>query len=90
MHHLLRRSCCKVDCKKEYEPGVGPRLIRVRILIANLGHEATANHLRHYTAILPPLAVDAGLGEIGRLGYLMTKEFGPRIRLSAVTITFRL
>jgi len=79
-----------VDCKKEYEPGVGPRLIRVRILIANLGHEATANHLLHYTAILPPLAVDAGLGEIGRLGYLMTKEFGPRIRLSAVTITFRL
>ncbi len=53
--------------------------------IANLGYEATANHLRHYTAILPPLAVDAGLGEIGRLGYLMTKEFGPRIRLSAVT-----
>ena len=53
--------------------------------IANLGYEATANHLRHYTAILPPLAVDAGLGEVGRLGYLMTKEFGPRIRLSAVT-----
>jgi reductive dehalogenase len=53
--------------------------------IANLGNDATANHLRHYTAILPPLAVDAGLGEVGRLGYLMTKEFGPRIRLSAVT-----
>ncbi len=53
--------------------------------IANLGYEATANHLRHYTAILPPLAVNAGLGEVGRLGYLMTKEFGPRIRLSAVT-----
>lgn len=53
--------------------------------IANLGYEAEANHLRHYTAILPPLAVDAGLGEVGRLGYLMTREFGPRIRLSAVT-----
>ena len=53
--------------------------------IANLGYSATANHLRHYELILPPVAVDAGLGEIGRLGYLMTKEFGPRIRLSAVT-----
>lgn len=53
--------------------------------IANLGYSATADHLRHYDAILPPLAVDAGLGEMGRLGYLMTKEFGPRIRLSAVT-----
>jgi reductive dehalogenase len=59
--------------------------VQLAAFIANLGYEATANHLRHYTAILPPLAVDAGLGEVGRLGYLMTKEFGPRIRLSAVT-----
>jgi len=53
--------------------------------IANLGYSATANHLRHYDALLVPLAVDAGLGETGRLGYLLTKKFGPRIRLSAVT-----
>jgi reductive dehalogenase len=58
---------------------------QVAAFIANLGYSASANHLRHYEAILPPLAVDAGLGEIGRLGYLMTKELGPRIRLSAVT-----
>jgi reductive dehalogenase len=58
---------------------------QIAAFIANLGYKARANHLRHYTAILPPLAVDAGLGEVGRLGYLMTKEFGPRIRLSAVT-----
>jgi reductive dehalogenase len=31
------------------------------------------------------LAVDAGLGEIGRLGYLITKKYGPRVRLSLVT-----
>jgi reductive dehalogenase len=53
--------------------------------ISNLGYPATANHLRHYDAILPALAVDAGLGELGRLGYLITKEFGPRLRLNAVT-----
>jgi reductive dehalogenase len=53
--------------------------------IANLGYSASANHLRHYDAALVPLAVDAGLGETGRLGYLMTKDFGPRIRLGAVT-----
>jgi reductive dehalogenase len=53
--------------------------------IANLGYSATANHLRHYDAVLVPLAVDAGLGEMGRLGYLMTKQFGPRVRLAAVT-----
>lgn len=53
--------------------------------IANLGYSASANHLRHYDAALVPLAVDAGLGETGRLGYLMTKNFGPRVRLGAVT-----
>lgn len=53
--------------------------------ITSLGYPATANHLRHYDAVLVPLAVDAGLGEAGRLGYLMTKRFGPRVRLGAVT-----
>jgi len=59
--------------------------VQLASYIANLGYPATANHLRHYEAILVPLAVDAGLGELGRLGYLMTREFGPRIRLGAVT-----
>jgi reductive dehalogenase len=53
--------------------------------IANLGYSATAHHLRHYDFVMVPLAVDAGLGECGRLGYLMTKEFGPRVRLGAVS-----
>ncbi len=53
--------------------------------IANLGYSATANHFRHYDTLLPPIAVDAGLGEVGRLGYLITKKYGPRIRLSLVT-----
>jgi len=58
---------------------------QVASFIANLGYSATANHLRHYDAIMVPLAVDAGLGELGRLGYLITKELGPRVRLGAVT-----
>jgi len=53
--------------------------------IANLGYSATANHLLHYDSPMVPLAIDAGLGELGRLGYLITKQFGPRIRLGAVT-----
>jgi reductive dehalogenase len=59
--------------------------IQLAAFISNLGYLATANHLRHYDALMVPLAVDAGLGELGRLGYLITKEFGPRIRLGAVT-----
>lgn len=53
--------------------------------IANIGYPSTTNHLRYYEALLVPLAIDAGLGELGRLGFLVTKEFGPRIRLGCVT-----
>ena len=58
--------------------------------IANMGYSAIANHVRHYDASLVPLAVDAGLGETGRLGYLMTKDLGPRVRLAAVTTDLEL
>lgn len=58
---------------------------QVAAYIANLGYSASANHLRHYDALMVPLAVDAGLGELSRMGYLITKQLGPRIRLSAVT-----
>ncbi len=59
--------------------------VQLATFIANLGYSAAANHFRHYEALLVPLAVDAGLGEIGRHGYLISKKFGPRIRLGAVT-----
>ena len=53
--------------------------------IANLGYAATANHSRHYDLLMIPAAVDAGLGELGRFGYLITRELGPRARILAVT-----
>ncbi|MHA1960338.1 MAG: reductive dehalogenase [Candidatus Thorarchaeota archaeon] len=31
-----------------------------------------------------PLAIDAGLGQFGRHGILITKEFGPRVRLTKI------
>ncbi len=36
------------------------------------------------TALSIPLAIDAGLGELGRLGYLVTPEFGPHVRIDKV------
>ena len=53
--------------------------------IANLGYAATANHSRHYDLLMTPAAIDAGLGELGRCGYLITRELGPRVRIFAVT-----
>ena len=73
-----------IESMKDYAKGAFIST-QLAAMIANLGYSASANHLRYYEAILPPLAVDAGLGEVGRLGYLITKEFGPRVRLGAIT-----
>ncbi len=53
--------------------------------LAALGYRAVAHHSRHYDLLMVPLAIDAGLGEYGRLGYLIADRFGPRVRLFAVT-----
>ncbi len=44
-------------------------------------HVANSN----YQIMLPPVAHDAGLGELGRFGFLISPRFGARIRLGAVT-----
>jgi len=36
------------------------------------------------TALSIPMAIDAGLGELGRSGLLITKKFGSRVRISKV------
>ena len=54
-------------------------------LIRSMGYEATAHIDGNYEVICPLVAVDAGLGVIGRMGLLMTPELGPRVRISVVT-----
>jgi reductive dehalogenase len=53
--------------------------------IRTLGYPARAHHLRNYGVMVVPVAVDAGLGELARCGYLVTKEFGANLRLVCVT-----
>jgi len=50
-----------------------------------LGYEARAHVDGNYRVMCVPIARDAGLGELGRLGLLITREYGPRVRLSVVT-----
>ena len=63
---------------------------KISIIVANfirrLGYPARA-HIAgsNYQAMLPPLAWLAGLGEMGRLGILITSKYGPRARLGLIT-----
>lgn len=53
--------------------------------IRQLGWSARAHHVRNEQLFQVPHAIDAGLGEQGRLNYLITRQFGPRVRLASVT-----
>ena len=50
-----------------------------------LGYSARAHIDGSYRVVCPLVARDAGLGEIGRMGLLMTPKLGPRVRLAVVT-----
>jgi reductive dehalogenase len=50
-----------------------------------LGWPARAHHLRNYGVLVVPVAVDAGLGELGRCGYLLHPRLGANLRLACVT-----
>jgi len=59
--------------------------LQLGYLIRSLGYPARAHIDGNYRVIAPLVARDAGLGEIGRIGLLMTPELGPRVRLGVVT-----
>lgn len=57
-------------------------LLSLSQYIRNLGYRAVPS--MNDTALAIPLAVQAGLGEYGRHGIVITPEFGPRVRLGKV------
>jgi ferredoxin len=59
--------------------------VQLAAFIRGLGYPARAHIDGNYRVICPLVARDAGLGEIGRMGLLMTPTHGPRVRLAAVT-----
>jgi len=52
---------------------------------SRLGYRARAHVDGNYRVLVTAAAVDAGLGEIGRLGLLITPTHGPQVRLAAVS-----
>jgi ferredoxin len=53
--------------------------------IKNLGYSARAHLDGNYQVLATAVAHDAGLGELGRLGLIITPTHGPRVRTAVVT-----
>jgi ferredoxin len=63
----------------------GVLALKLAVFIRGMGYEATAHIDGRYEVVCPLVAVDAGLGTLGRMGLLMTPDLGPRVRISVVT-----
>lgn len=59
--------------------------MQISYYIRSLGYDARNHMDGNYLVVCPLVAWDAGIGEIGRMGLLVTKEYGPRVRLGVVT-----
>ncbi len=53
--------------------------------IRQFGYRARAHNDANYETLCVPLAVESGLGELGRMGIFMHKVHGPCVRLAVVT-----
>ncbi len=63
----------------------GAIAVQLAEFIRQLGYPARAHIDGNYEVVCPLVAKDAGLGEIGRMGLLMTPNLGPRVRIAVVT-----
>jgi ferredoxin len=88
MDHKIMRNAPKAPVVLESaQRYVQAAVIAIQLgnLIRSLGYPARAHIDGNYRVIAPLVARDAGLGEIGRMGILMTPKHGPRVRLGVVT-----
>jgi ferredoxin len=64
--------------------------VQLAAAVRYLGYPARAHIDGNYRVIAPLVGRDAGLGEIGRMGILMTPRQGPRVRIGVVTTNLEL
>jgi reductive dehalogenase len=63
----------------------GVPAVQLAYFLREMGYNAQAHIDGNYEVVCPLVARDAGLGEIGRMGLLMTPKLGPRVRIAVVT-----
>ena len=65
------------------------QLANTAVTLANyirmMGYPARAHILTNYQVIVSPIAVDAGVGEFGRSGIVISREFGQAMKMAVVT-----
>jgi hypothetical protein len=74
---------------------LGDIACKVAEFIRSLGYQAQAHHPRRYVGFPPDIlhtvaALEAGFGEVGRHGLLITEEYGPRVRVATITTDLEL
>ena len=88
MNHAMLNSAPRIptvmESARQYAASAQVAVILAAAIRA-LGYPARAHIDGNYRVIAPLVARDAGLGEIGRMGLLMTPRLGPRVRLAVVS-----
>ena len=64
--------------------------IALAMYLSKLGYSARAHIDGNYQVLATAVAHDAGIGELGRLGLIITPTHGPRVRLAVVTTDLNL
>jgi NAD-dependent dihydropyrimidine dehydrogenase PreA subunit len=59
--------------------------VQLAAYIRQMGYSARAHHLGNYQVLCVPVAVDCGLGELSRAGFLLSEDLGLGLRLGVVT-----
>lgn len=86
-YHMMRAAPAAptvVESARQYLNS-GKIAVELAEYIRSRGFQARAHIDANYQVICPLVARDAGLGEIGRMGLLMTPTLGPRVRIAVVT-----
>lgn len=83
MHQAPRCEVLRESAKQYYRAAKISKIVET--ILQRAGYKAKAHFDAHYDLILPPLAVAAGLGELGRNNILVADRFGSRVRIGAVT-----
>lgn len=63
---------------------------RLEMYLKSLGYKSESVNGEYYLTPLVPIALDAGLGQIGMCNHIVTKEHGNNVRLGAVFTTMEL